>query len=195
VSWREIDLGLFLGANTRWTAPWLDRFFVWLTNPPHLPLVLFALAALVATARARGVRTLITLVIVVALADQFAAQILKPLFDRVRPCFVLPDVRLLLSRQPHSPSFPSNHAINSFAAAAVLFDLGPVVGGIGLVLAALVSYSRIYVGVHYPSDVLAGAILGLTLGRAAVAFRGTLSAFCRGGTGFWISRRGSSRKR
>ena len=97
------------------------------------------------------------------LADALA-DLLKPVFGRARPCQTLQELRLLV-RCPHSFSMPSGHAISSFAAAAALFYLPRYFVPLSarwypVILAACVALSRIYLGVHYPSDVIVGAILG-----------------------------------
>ena len=99
----------------------------------------------------------------VGLADQVCYRILKPTFQRTRPHLTLENVEL--KTVAHSGySFPSNHAANNFAFATVLSHFFPVAKGIWLSLAALVAFSRVYVGVHYPFDVLVGGILGWMIG-------------------------------
>ncbi len=86
--------------------------------------------------------------------------LLKPLVARVRPCDVNTAVQLLVAR-PQDFSFPSGHTAASFASAVALYLAGekklwkPV-----LVLAVLIAFSRLYLYVHYPTDVLGGAVLG-----------------------------------
>lgn len=88
-----------------------------------------------------------------------SVSLLKNLFARPRPCHALDEVRLLIACLS-SFSFPSGHAATSFAMASILghFFKGAAIPA--LILAALVAYSRIHVGVHYPSDVIAGAVWG-----------------------------------
>ncbi len=93
--------------------------------------------------------------------------LLKPLIDRVRPYDVNTLVELLIGRLS-DPSFPSGHTTVSFAAAAVLLYTDKRMGIPAVVLAALIGFSRLYLYVHYPSDVLAGLILGVLLGIAAI---------------------------
>lgn len=69
---------------------------------------------------------------------------------------------------PHDPSFPSGHATTSFAGATMLAWFAPRLAPGLFVLAAAIGFSRIYVGVHWPYDVLGGAVLGTVLGLAAV---------------------------
>ncbi|MCL2351344.1 MAG: phosphatase PAP2 family protein [Firmicutes bacterium] len=85
--------------------------------------------------------------------------IMKPAFHRIRPCDINAAVTLLVAR-PTDFSFPSGHAAVSFAAAASIFAFRKRPGAAALILAVLISFSRIYLYVHYPSDVLAGAAVG-----------------------------------
>ncbi len=89
---------------------------------------------------------------------------LKLAIARVRPCRAIEEIRLIVAC-PKSFSMPSGHAISSFAFATPLYYMSRgfipvIVRSLPLILAALIAFSRIYLGVHYPSDVLAGALLG-----------------------------------
>lgn len=84
---------------------------------------------------------------------------LKHLFQRPRPFETLPGVKLLVA-SPHSFSFPSGHAANAFASGLVLARKIPALAWPVPILAILMAFSRVYVGVHYPLDVLAGSLLG-----------------------------------
>ncbi|MGI6721239.1 MAG: phosphatase PAP2 family protein [Anaerovoracaceae bacterium] len=108
-------------------------------------------------------------VALLALAALLAAYvidnlILKNLVARPRPYDVIPGLHSLIGAQ-NDYSFPSGHAGSSFAAAVVLFNgLSQKYSWVFLVLAALISLSRLYVGVHYPTDVLCGALIGINIG-------------------------------
>lgn len=92
--------------------------------------------------------------------------ILKPLIARIRPCDINTAVELLITR-PKDYSFPSGHTLSSFAAATVIFFGDKRMGIAALILAASIAFSRLYLYVHYPSDILSGLIIGITLGIAA----------------------------
>ena len=101
-------------------------------------------------------------VLAVALSD-LGAGVIKHVVQRIRPCHVIPEVHLLVGCT-RSFAMPSNHASNMFALASVTGILLPRWGWVVLPLAGGVAYSRVYLGVHYPSDVLVGAVWGIAIG-------------------------------
>jgi undecaprenyl-diphosphatase len=157
----QLDTKLFYVINHT-LANWLfDILMPIITNQKVwlIPLVLLCLGLVIWGKRRARLAVLIAL-LSVGSADLICAQLLKPLVQRPRPSHVLADVRLLVGKGGRR-SFPSNHAANITAAMAVLiyfyrryqYTFGAV--------ALLVSFSRIYVGVHYPLDVLAGIGIGV----------------------------------
>jgi undecaprenyl-diphosphatase len=98
-------------------------------------------------------------VIAVVVAD-WSAMGLKALIDRPRPPLRYAEPKTLV-HVPHDASFPSGHAATSFAAATMLSFAFPRFAPFLYVLAAAVAFSRVYVGVHYPLDVIGGAFLGV----------------------------------
>lgn len=88
---------------------------------------------------------------------------LKPLVARERPYTQNTDVVLIID-EPHDYSFPSGHTMSSFAAATVLMLAFKKRGVAFAVLAVLIAFSRLYLYVHYPTDILAGAVIGIALG-------------------------------
>ena len=87
----------------------------------------------------------------------------KPLVARIRPYDLFPEIQLLAHAE-HDFSFPSGHSANSFAVAWILFRMAPKKYGVpAVILAALIAFSRLYVGVHYPTDVLCGTAIAIAL--------------------------------
>ena len=91
---------------------------------------------------------------------------LKPLFARPRPCDVNTAITILVKR-PHGHSFPSGHTASAFAAAFALWLQNRKLGVPALVLAAFIAFTRLYLYVHFPTDVLGGLVLGIALGALA----------------------------
>jgi undecaprenyl-diphosphatase len=150
----------------------LDTFFVFLSYIGSFGAIWLVIAAVVAFALRRP--TALPLTFLAVLLGDGISSALKVTFDRVRPSDRFDDPEPLL-RVAHTPSFPSGHAATSFACAATLARYVPRRIAIALyVLAALISWSRVYVGAHYPLDVFAGALLGLGIATALRLLPGAL---------------------
>ena len=106
--------------------------------------------------RTAGLTILGALVLCVLIGD----IALKPLIARMRPFAAQPGVSLLIPR-PTDFSFPSGHTMSSFAAATVLFSANKRWGICGFALASLIAFSRLYLFVHYPSDIIGGMMIGV----------------------------------
>ncbi|MBW9153142.1 phosphatase PAP2 family protein [Clostridium estertheticum] len=120
---------------------WIMIAAILISNKKHRKIGLMALAALILSA---------------ILGD----EILKNIFKRLRPADTMPTMNLLIER-PLSYSFPSGHSMSSFAVAGVLVKYFKKYVIEIISLASLIAFSRVYLYVHYPTDVLVGAILGL----------------------------------
>lgn len=92
---------------------------------------------------------------------------LKNLIARARPCWINTDVSMLVS-VPTDYSFPSGHTLHCFIAATILMYYDRRLGIPALMMAVLVGFSRMYLYVHFPTDVLAGAALGIGIGIVTV---------------------------
>jgi len=147
----------------------LDDVFVRLGTIEKLGLVWIVLAFVVALVTRRGLVAAVGWAVCVAVVT-FAADAvsfgIKDLVHRTRPFDAHPQIHPLYV--VHSSSFPAGHAATAFAGAVLLSYLTPRAAPLFAVLAAAIGYSRVYVGVHYPGDVLAGALLGVICGVVAL---------------------------
>jgi undecaprenyl-diphosphatase len=165
-----IDTWLFLHLNAGVANSFLDWLMPIVTNLAYyrIPLIA-ALAALALFGGGKGRSVVLLALITVTLTDQLSTSILKPWIGRIRPCHVVEGVRVITGCG-NTLSFPSGHATTSMAV-AIFFGflyrrwLWPLVG-----LSVLISYSRIYIGIHYPSDMLAGWVIGGAIAWGMVRF-------------------------
>lgn len=165
-----IDQSLFYLLNGVWTNPLFDRLMPALSWIGNFGTVWIALLGTMAVFGKKTGRK-VALAGLAALAIGFtSSEVIKELTMRPRPFLAIPDVRLLIT-EPGSFAFPSGHTTSAFAAASGaalaakrLLKRVPFWGWGMLALAAAISYSRIYVGVHWPTDVAAGVLLGLASG-------------------------------
>lgn len=167
----ELDRQLLLLINKAWAHPLLDSFLPWWTDLNRSPLFWVTLVGSLSLGlyRAQGLNGLKVLAfcfLVVGLSDAIGGQVLKPLINRPRPPFQGIDV-LLRAPTAGGGSFPSNHAMNTFCLAAFLGVLFPQTRKWLFPIAGITAYSRVYSGVHFPSDVLGGALLGSLIGLGA----------------------------
>jgi undecaprenyl-diphosphatase len=181
-------IGTWLGAIGQWDAagfhlingmlrhPLLDSVMPFITEKWNFVLPLGLLLLYVMAFRPKQDRIVIICAIVIVLVADQATQLVKQVFQRVRPCHVLRHVHLSTGTIcTASFSLPSNHATNMFAAASFLSYNRRWLAVPCFVAAALVGYSRIYVGAHYPIDVLSGIVLGMVLGFTAAIATGPLT--------------------
>lgn len=162
------DAWLFLFINVSLANPVFDFIMPLVTNGWFLRgAFLLIVLGLAIFGGKKGRITALLCILTVAISDQLAAHFVKPLVGRIRPCHVLPNVHLLVNCTA-GLSFPSAHAANTYAQAALLSQRHPNLGWLWWGFATLVSFSRIAVGVHYPGDVLGGGLLGIAVGMGVV---------------------------
>lgn len=180
-----MDQKLFSLINAKWTSPALDSFMAALSSlPAWAPLIVLAVALAAVRGGFRARAMLVVLAVVIAVMDMGVSDTIKKIVNRPRPREAQAGVRVVdlqpgalrilsafkpavvtRSKAPDEPpaghSFPSGHAINTFSAATVLTLFYKRRGLLAFIPAALVGYSRIYTGAHWPSDVLVSAFLGV----------------------------------
>ena len=163
---KNIDQDFFLHLNGM-HHPCMDKIMYWFTSrlfwlPLYVCLIYFMWRTL-------GIKSLIIFVITITLCDQLSASVCKPWVQRLRPCCdpEIKNIVHLVGTYVGNYGFPSSHAANTFGISMALWLLFkknyPWIFTL-FTWALLVSYGRIYGGVHYPIDVIAGALLGIVTG-------------------------------
>lgn len=168
---KQWDVWLFLKINGDWHTSFLNGVFPWWRDMlTWVPLYLFLLVFMLMNFGWKSWPWIVTLILTIVITDQ-GSNIIKDLVGRPRPCnddVLSQYVHLLLNRCPSSKSFTSNHAANHFGAAYMLYyTLKPYLKNwayLFFVWAATVAYGQVYVGVHYPLDVISGAVFGSLVG-------------------------------
>lgn len=173
--WQKLehwDQWLFIQINSAGSNPVFDSIMPFLRNSQHwMPLYLFVFVFAIVNFRGKGLWWCLFFIVTAALTDMTGTYIFKHNIQRLRPCSD-PDfyfrVRLVVKYCSGGFSFISNHAANHFGLAAFFFlTMRPVLKTwaiAGFIWAFLIIYAQVYVGVHYPLDVLAGALIGLIFG-------------------------------
>lgn len=160
----SIDLAVFYFFNHTLSTPFLNRFFSILTDVNHWFITYILLVLLMwLKGGKKGKLAVIFAILLIIFSDQTGNKILKEIFERIRPCNALSDVITPLGCNG-TYSFPSSHALNNFAIAVFFFRLYPEYKIPLFIAASLVALSRVYLGLHYPSDIIGGALIGSLLG-------------------------------
>ncbi len=171
------DYWLFTKINRQWTNPFFDALLPFLRESEiWIPFYLFLLVFALLNFSKKGGWWCAALAMTAIISDLASSTVMKQLVYRPRPCqdsVISPYVRLLVNYCPHSSSFTSSHACNHFSVAMFIFmtlrqtsKWWPLV----FLWAFSISYSQIYVGVHYPLDVIGGTILGCSIGYGMSVF-------------------------
>lgn len=166
-----IDKSLFTLIHAEGAVPELDWFMMMLRNAlTWIPLYAFMGYWIITRAKKHAWQFILLTLIVFGITDYSSASIFKPLFSRLRPCYdeeLLPIIRGLVGCGGPN-ALPSSHAANHFGLAAfwypVVFRLSGKKWRWLWAWAFIISYAQVYVGKHYPLDILAGAVLGFIVG-------------------------------
>lgn len=158
----EIDKSLFYLINHSGNAYW-DECMLFFTNKfSWIPLYLLLVYMIVKQHHMNSIWILMTIGITITICDMGSVHLFKNTFERLRPCYALENVRLVSKGCGGPFGFISSHASNVFGLTIILskfFKNKLLVVGL-FSWASIVSFSRIYVGVHYPIDILAGMLWG-----------------------------------
>ncbi len=168
----QLDRQLFHFINYTLANPVLDAVMPWLRNPKFwVPLYLFIILFSIIRYKKSGVVMIILLLMTVGIADYGSATLLKSFFKRVRPCNDTALKGIEISRVDCGTgySFPSTHASDHFSIAIFLCLVyrRRWIWFWAILWAALICFAQVYVGVHYPIDVTAGALFGSLVGAGS----------------------------
>jgi len=160
----QIDIKLFFFINHTLSNPLFDKLFPFITEVKnwYIAYILLFLICVIKGGRIGRIAS-IGMILLVITTDQFSSFFLKNFFARIRPCNILQNVNILVTCT-NSYSFPSSHAVNNFAAAVFFTKIFPKIKWPLFIVAFLMAFSRPYVGVHYPSDAIGGALIGSAFG-------------------------------
>ncbi len=166
---QNIDYVVFQYINQTIQHPFLDIVLTFLRTAPNwIPLYIFLAVYLLYTYKLDAIQYVFYIIIAFALADFISHGILKPWIHRLRPCHSLTlHARLVLVHCGGKWSFPSTHASNHMAIALSIVLSGIFkkkwINYIWIFWALAIGFAQIYVGVHYPSDIIAGYVLGILI--------------------------------
>ena len=171
-SLNALDQSCFIWVNQKATHPFLDAIMPLMRESTFwIPLYLFLIIFVFVNFGKKGWIWLLFAALTVLLTDQISSGLIKNFVQRPRPCFdpnFYSQVRMLLDHCSGGYSFTSSHATNHYGIATFLFaTLGSYFGNWKYVLfvwASIICFAQVYVGVHYPLDVIMGALLGYIIG-------------------------------
>ena len=167
----DLDNKLFILFNSKISNPIFDLIFPVITDQDFWTLPMLGLIIYLLIARGKvGKISVLLLLIAVGLSDFVSASILKPYFERLRPSHSELEGLILLVNKGGKYGFVSSHAANIFAASTILSFFYIHKKKLFLTIAFLVSYSRIYVGVHFPGDVIFGGVLGYLIAITTITY-------------------------
>jgi membrane-associated phospholipid phosphatase len=168
----QLDRDLFFVINTKWSNPFFDWLLPYTRNAnTWIPLYVFLLLFIPIRHKKRGLFWVLFAIVTGAITDLVSSRLIKENFFRLRPCqdpSMKDHIHVLVSYCPQSSSFTSSHAANHFGFAVFFyFTLKEYYGNWTALIflwAFIICYAQAYVGVHYPIDLLAGAVAGGVIG-------------------------------
>ncbi|MCX6153573.1 MAG: phosphatase PAP2 family protein [Candidatus Kapabacteria bacterium] len=164
----SFDKSAFYFINVTLANSITDFIMPIITNEHYwMPVYVLLFVYLLIFSGKKGRIVALGLAVTIIITDQFCSSFLKQAVGRLRPCFTLNNIHLLVSCGP-GKSFPSSHAANNFAAAVFLLNYYSKQKYIFIIIASLVALSRVFVGVHYPLDIMAGALIGALIAYIVV---------------------------
>lgn len=158
---QKLDESILFFIQEHLKNPVMDRFMVFVTSLGNAGFLWIFIAFLL-LCRKPYQKCGLSLICAISLSMFVGDEVLKPLVGRLRPNVSFPEIPLLIG-SIHSRSFPSGHTMVAFASAAVIYSYYKFAGILTYVAAALIAYSRLYLFVHYPTDILGGIVLGSIL--------------------------------
>ena len=170
-----IDLSLFFFINQTCSTKLLDLFMPFITNQKNwiIPIILMIFILMLKTGK-RGRITLGVLIICIGMTDLISAQIVKPWIGRIRPSYEIIDQINLLVNKGGKWSFPSNHAANTMALTVIIGYFYKKYKSFLILLTLIIGISRVYVGVHFPGDVIVGGCIGFFISSSLLVSWGKL---------------------
>lgn len=175
---KDWDMRCFIKVNVDWTGAFGD-FIMPLMRDQRVwyPLYVLLLLYFVIKFKWKALPFIVLALATVGLSDVISSHFLKEFIGRIRPCHeeqLIGIMKLRVGYCPNSGSFTSSHAVNHFGLATFFYmALRPYFKQWALLFflwSALIAYAQVYVGVHYPGDVLCGAVLGILIGMFTAYF-------------------------
>lgn len=168
----DLDNEILFYVNSTLASPIFDPAFLTLSSETFWISLLAITAIILHVVRNKtGIKCVWTGIVALGISDLVAYRIIKPAIERPRPCYAMPEkLRLIVDGCGSAYGMPSNHAANAMALATVIYlFFGRSVGIPVAIVAIAVAISRVYLGVHYPTDILAGGVLGVAVGWLVTA--------------------------
>ncbi len=168
----NFDKSLFHKINGEWYNGFMDAVIPYIREPFFwAPFYVFMILFVLINFQLRGWMWLAFILLTVSISDYTSSSLIKEYFFRLRPCRdpdIVHSIRFIVSYCPRSSSFISSHAVNHFALATFIFvTFRKAVSSRWVFLflwPASIAYAQVYVGVHFPIDVICGTIYGIIVG-------------------------------